>query len=134
MLDTNICIYLSRGSHPTVARRFAAVTRGDAAISSLTLAELSLGLMLAGTGAARETYLLNAVLERAPSLAFDDDAAHAYARLSAATPREARRKNIVDRMIAAHAISRDLTLVTNNEQDFLLYADSGGLRVENWVS
>ena len=134
LLDTNICIYLSRGNHPSVTRRFATTTRGDAAISSLTLAELSLGLMLAGASAARETYLLNAVLERAPSLAFDDDAAHAYARLTAAMAREDRRKNIVDRMIAAHAISRDITLVTNNERDFLVYVNAGGLRVENWVS
>ena len=35
-----------------------------------------------------------------------------------------------DRLIAAHALALDLTLVTNNERDF---ADVPGLRIENWT-
>ena len=74
-----------------------------------------------------------AVLERAPSLPFDDSAARSYARLTARLPAPERRRNVIDRMIAAHAISLDVTLVTNNERDFVAYAEAGGLRVENWV-
>jgi len=43
------------------------------------------------------------------------------------------RKNSFDRMIAAHAISLGITLVTNNAADFALYADAG-LVVENWTT
>ena len=37
----------------------------------------------------------------------------------------------LDRMIAAHAINLDATLVTNNSADF---AEIDGLRLENWVA
>jgi tRNA(fMet)-specific endonuclease VapC len=40
------------------------------------------------------------------------------------------RRASYDRLIAAHALSLDLTLITNNEGDF---ADVPGLRVENWT-
>jgi tRNA(fMet)-specific endonuclease VapC len=42
----------------------------------------------------------------------------------------ARRRDALDRLIAAHAISVEATLVTNDEKGFRGYA---GLKVENWV-
>jgi tRNA(fMet)-specific endonuclease VapC len=41
-----------------------------------------------------------------------------------------RRRDALDRLIAAHALALDATLVTNNEADFAGYP---GLRVDNWV-
>lgn len=56
-------------------------------------------------------------------LPFDKNAADIYTRLPF-------KRAAFDRLIAAHALSLDLTLVTNNESDF---ADVPGLRVENWT-
>lgn len=42
-----------------------------------------------------------------------------------------RRRGAVDRLIAAHAIGLDVTLVTNDLRDF---RDIPGLRAENWAS
>ncbi len=42
-----------------------------------------------------------------------------------------RRRDALDRLIAAHALSLVLILVTNNEADF---KDYPGLKVENWVN
>ncbi|MEN9760121.1 MAG: hypothetical protein RL676_1272, partial [Pseudomonadota bacterium] len=53
----------------------------------------------------------------------------AYGPLRAAN-RE-RNKNALDKLIASHALSLGVTLVTNNEADFRSFA---GLNVENWVS
>lgn len=68
--------------------------------------------------------LLSAFVELVPILPFDDRAAVAYASLPF-------RRARFDRLIAAHALSLGLTLVTNNEADF---ADIPGLRVENWAA
>ena len=54
---------------------------------------------------------------------YDLDAARAYASLSF-------KRASFDRLIAAHALALGLTLVTNNERDFI---DIDGLRTENWM-
>ena len=128
MLDTNLCIYLTRHDPPRVRARFAALNEGDAVMSSVTFAELFLGVELDVGQRTRQLRVLDALSASVVSLPFDDDAARSYARLTASAPD--RKKNILDRMIAAHAIALDVTLVTNNERDFVGYA---GLLVENWV-
>jgi tRNA(fMet)-specific endonuclease VapC len=60
---------------------------------------------------------------------FEVRAAHAYGPLRAAN-RE-RNKDALDKLIASHALSLGVTLVTNNESDFRVY---GGLTVENWIN
>ena len=64
-----------------------------------------------------------------PVLPFDEHAATRYGILAAAV--RDRRRDAMDRLIAAHALSAGLTLVTNNEADF---KDYPGLVVENWAS
>ena len=61
--------------------------------------------------------------ERLPVLPFDRAAAHVYARLPFSRHR-------FDRLIAAHALALDLTLVTANARDF---RDMPDLRVEDWT-
>jgi tRNA(fMet)-specific endonuclease VapC len=63
------------------------------------------------------------------ALPFGEAQAHRYGLLAAAV--KDRRRDALDRLIAAHALSLDLTLVTNNEADFAGYP---GLRVENWLT
>jgi tRNA(fMet)-specific endonuclease VapC len=60
---------------------------------------------------------------------FDVVAATAYGPIRAAT-RE-RKNDQLDKLIAAHAVALDVTLVTNNERDFARYP---GLRIENWLN
>jgi tRNA(fMet)-specific endonuclease VapC len=58
---------------------------------------------------------------------FGRAAAESYARLAGTMP---CRRHSFDRLIAAHALALDMTLVTNNTRHF---ADIPGLRVENWT-
>lgn len=128
MLDTNICIYLMRHHPPEVAERFAMLEYGDVMMSSITLAELRYGVEYHPESRfAAETALL-ALLADVPVLAFDSDAAASYGIVRAAV--RDRKRDALDRLIAAHAISLSVTLVTNNETDF---KDYPGLVIENWA-
>ena len=128
MLDTNICIYLMKHHPPEVAERFAECFVGDVVISAITLAELEHGVTCSGESAARNRAALEAFLEEIPVAPFEMTAARAYGLARYAT-RE-RKRDALDKLIAAHAIALDVALVTNNEADFAAYP---GLRVENWV-
>ena len=129
MLDTNICIYLLNAHPPQVIERFEKTRLGQIVVSVVTYAELRHGIertpmvdQLAATQA------LQRLVERVPVLHFEERAAEAFGVL-AATVRQ-RNRDTMDRLIAAHAVSVGITLVTNNEADF---KDCPGLVVENWA-
>lgn len=127
MLDTNMCIYLMKNQPEQVAERFARCYVGDVVMSAITFAELEYGVTVSENGA-RERRNLAALVEDIPVVSFDARAASAYGPVREAT-RE-RRKDQLDKLIAAHAVALDVTLVTNNERDFGAYP---GLRIENWI-
>lgn len=129
MLDTNICIYLMKHQPPEVAERFAQCFVGDVVISAITLAELEYGVACSGMAETQNRRALDSFLEDVVAAPFESQAAKAYGPVRQAT-RE-RKRDALDKLIAAHAIALDATLVTNNEADFAGYP---GLRVENWVS
>lgn len=129
MLDTNICIYLMRRHPPEVLARLEALFYGDAVLSAITLAELRAGLEMHPETRAHNERALAALLQDLPVMPFSVEAAASYGVLRAAL-RE-RRRDALDRLIAAHAASLSLVLVTNNEADF---RDYPGVLVENWVA
>ncbi len=128
MLDTNICIYLMRRRPPQVVERFQQLTRGDVVISAITLAELRHGVERDPSVKDAAEHALALLLSYIPAVAFDTDASVSYGVLAAAI--RDRRRDALDRLIAAHAASLSLILVTNNEADFQNYP---GLVVENWA-
>ena len=128
MLDTNMCIYLMKNQAEQVAKRFAECFVGDVVMSAITFAELEYGVSVSANRA-RERRNLAALAEDIPVAPFDGAAASAYGPIREAT-RE-RKKDQLDKLIAAHAVSLDVVLVTNNERDFSAYP---GLRVENWLN
>lgn len=129
MLDTNICIYLMKHQPPQVRARFADCFVGDVVISAITLAELEFGVACSGEAQARNQVLMGSLLEDILVAPFEVRAARAYGPLRAAN-RE-RNKDALDKLIAAHALSLEVTLVTNNESDFRGFT---GLAMENWVN
>ncbi|MBY4897938.1 type II toxin-antitoxin system VapC family toxin [Cupriavidus sp. AU9028] len=128
MLDTNMCIYLMKRQPETVAQRFATCQVGDVVISSITYAELQYGATMAANPE-RERQNLASLIADIPVAPFDERAANAYGPIRYAT-RE-RKKDHLDKLIAAHAVALDVVLVTNNERDFVSYP---ALRLENWLS
>lgn len=130
LLDTNICIYLMKHSSPAAYARFEQCFYGDVGISAITLAELQYGIECKSEGRERNERALAHLLQDLAVSDFDGAAAVAYGRLRAGIPRDERRKDALDKLIASHAVSLNAILVTNNESDFLRYP---GVVVENWT-
>ena len=80
--------------------------------------------------AARALRLLENFLRPLRVLEFDSEDAIAYARIREALERKGKPIGPLDTLIAAQAVARGLTLVTNNEREFKRVP---GLRVENWA-
>ena len=129
MLDTNICIYLVRKRPPEALKRLEQQFEGDVVMSSITYAELRAGVEMKSVARTRDDAALRALVARIPVQPFDEAGADAYAIGRKALPE--RKRDTMDRLIAAHAVSLDLVLVTNNEADFRAYS---GITVENWVA
>ena len=129
MLDTNICIYLIKKKPARVMARFDELTVGDVGVSSVTVAELHFGVHKSRyperNRRALEQFLLP--LEIA---AFGDRAAEAYGMVRAALERRGTPIGALDTLIAAHALSLEATLVTNNVSEF---ARVPGLQIDSWV-
>lgn len=127
MLDTNMCIYLMKNQPEQVARRFAECYVGDVVISAITYAELEYAVSISDLHTQRRTDLA-ALIQDIPVAPFDMAAGVAYGPLRYAT--RSSQKDHLDKLIASHAISLGLVLVTNNVRDFVKYP---GLKVENWL-
>lgn len=128
LLDTNICIHLIQRQPQQVLQRLAALRQGQVVMSVVTSAELCAGLEMQSRNRDHDARVLALLTQRIPVLPFAEAAAQAYGVLRAAV-RE-RRRDALDRLIAAHAIAAGAVLVTNNEADF---RDYPGLQWENWV-
>ena len=128
MLDTNMCIYLMKHQPPQVAQRFAQCQVGDVLMSAITRAELEYGVA-ASAAPAQEGIKLASLVQDIQVAPFDSAAALAYGPIRLAT-RESKKDHL-DKLIAAHAVSLGAIVVTNNLSDFAKYP---GLQIENWVT
>lgn len=129
MLDTNICIYATRGRDEELLERFETFYVGDLVMSAITFAELEAGVGRDPARARERARALANLVSHIQPVPFDAPAAACFGRIQAAAAD--RRKGAFDRLIAAHALSLDLTLVTNKLRDF---RDVPGLKIENWAT
>ena len=120
LLDSNICIYVLADAQCRAARRLGACEPGSVVTSAIVYAEVLRGIVDHGA-AAIDQY--NRFFRRIPVVPFDQSAAYVYHSIPF-------KRGKFDRLIAGHALSLGLTLVTNNTEDF---ADVPGLRIENWT-
>jgi tRNA(fMet)-specific endonuclease VapC len=128
MLDTNICIRVLRDRPPGAKARFNAEADG-LCISAVTLAELSLGAAKSDDPLARRRDVAR-FAARLAVLPFDEDAAAHYGDIRADLERWGAVIGPYDLMIAGHARSRGLTVVTGNLKEFRRV---DGLRCEDWL-
>ena len=120
LIDANCCIYLFSGAYPELLNRVQASPQGDIGLSAIVFAELALG---SANGLTPSLAALERLIEQMPLLPFGEAAARSYAALPF-------RRGRFDRLLAGHALSLGLAIITRNERDF---ADIPGLAIENWT-
>jgi tRNA(fMet)-specific endonuclease VapC len=130
MLDTNIIAYLRNNKPEEVRKRFLKLKPGEICISSITYAELFYGICKSSKPEVNRFALLN-FLSAIEILPFDDLAAEEYGRIRFDLKQKGNLIGANDLLIAAHAKSRNIVLVTNNTKEFERVQ---GLRLENWVA
>jgi len=130
MRDTNICIYLIKKKNPRVLSKFNTYAVGEIAISSITVAELQFGIQKSQFSSQNQRALEQFLVPLA-SVSFDDRATSVYGKIRATLERQGIAIGSLDMLIAAHAISLNATLITNNVKEF---SRIEGLKLANWAS
>jgi tRNA(fMet)-specific endonuclease VapC len=128
-LDTNICIYIINKRPAAIITKFAQFEPYEIGISAIVVSELQYGVAKSSRPE-RNQERLKAFLRPFQILPYDEAAAQVYGTIRAALEKSGQPIGREDLLIAAHALSNDLTLVTNNEREFLRVPQ---LKVENWT-
>jgi len=129
LLDTNICIYIIKKKPPEVLQKFSSYPIGEIGLSSITIAELKYGVQKSQQPDRNEK-ALEKFLVPLEIVNFDYNASIAYGKIRAELESKGTPIGPLDNLIAAHALSLNVTLVTNNTREFLRIPD---LKVINWV-
>ena len=129
MLDTNICIYIIKNHPPPVVQKMKQFSPSDLVISSITVCELEYGASKS-VNPERNRQTLLKFLTPFEIRPFDEAAAFHYGEIRTHLERNGAPIGAMDMLIAAHARSVSLSLVTNNVREFERVP---GLRAENWV-
>ena len=128
LLDTNAISDLVRNPAGAIAQRVREHGEAQVCTSIIVAAELRYGA--AKKGSERLTRQLEAVLDAIAILPFESPADEAYGLIRAALEAAGRPIGGNDLLIAAHALSLGLTVVTDNEREFGRIEE---LPVENWL-
>jgi tRNA(fMet)-specific endonuclease VapC len=128
MLDTNIVIYTMKNRPQTVRDAFRR-HYGEMCISSVTYMELVYGAERSGNPE-RNLHEIEGFAARLDVLPYGDSAAAHAGQIRAELASRGMPIGPYDQMIAGHARSMGLVVVTNNTKEF---SRVDGLRLENWV-
>lgn len=128
LLDTNTASYVIKGNIPQVRQRLLKVPMAAVAISVVTEAELRFGV-IRRPEATRLKIAVEEFLLRVSVLAWDSDAAKQYAHVRSVLEQSGEPMGNLDIMIAAHALSTESVLVSNDR----VFRRVKQLKVEDWT-
>lgn len=127
MLDTNTCIFIIKKDE-NVLSHLKKIDFKEICISSITLSELEYGVAKS-MHSEKNQKALDAFVYNFSILPFDRDAAHEYGKIRANLEKIGSPIGGMDMLIASHAKSQKLILVTNNTKEFIRV---NGLNIEDW--
>ncbi len=129
LIDTNICIYMMNKRPAEIIRKFKQFELGEIGISIITVSELQYGVAKS-TYRKKNEVRLEEFLAPFEILTYDQTAARVYGDIRFQLEKRGQPIGPLDLLIAAHAISQDLVLITNNDKEFKRIKK---LKIENWT-
>lgn len=129
LLDTNICIYIIKQQPAEVLKHFLEYQIGDIGISSITLSELRFGVAKS-THREKNAKALDEFIIPLEVVPYDEAAAHVYGDIRATLEKAGTPIGSMDMLIAAHAVSLGIPLITNNTREFLRVPS---LKIIDWT-
>ena len=129
LLDTNICIYIMNRRPIEIIHKFKQFDIGEIGVSTITVSELQYGAVKSKN----RTFNIQRIEEFLSPLeiiSYDNNAAGFYGDIRHNLEKQGETIGPLDLLIAAHALSRNIVLITNNENEFQRVKN---LKVENWV-
>jgi len=129
LIDTNICIYIMNKRPVGVIKKFKQFELGEIGISTITVSELQYGAAKS-TFREKNEVRLEEFLAPLEILTYDQIAARVYGDVRFQLEKRGQTMGPLDLLIAAHAISQNLVLITNNDKEFKRIKK---LKIENWT-
>ncbi len=130
LLDTNICIYIINEKPEKVLRKFEQYTVNEFAISSITHAELQYGIEKSVNKNTNQDALDEFLLPLTILPFHGKRLVTCYGEIRVSLESKGKTIGPLDMLIAAHALSLDLTVISNNIKEF---ARIPNLKCENWI-
>jgi tRNA(fMet)-specific endonuclease VapC len=129
LIDTNICIYIMNNRPVDVIKKFKQFNLGEIGISTITVSELQYGVAKS-THRKENQHRLDEFLSPLEVLTYNEIAARTYGDIRFQLEKHGKPIGPLDLLIAAHALSQNLIIVTNNDKEFKRIKN---LEVENWT-
>ncbi len=130
LLDTNICIFLIKNKFPVLTDKVLSSDCDELCLSSITVAEMEYGASKSKNREKNRQALLTFCMDFNHILDFTVEDTEAYGLIRAYLEKEGRPIGSYDMQIAAQAMTRHLTVVTNNYDEF---ARIPWIEVEDWT-
>jgi tRNA(fMet)-specific endonuclease VapC len=131
LLDTNICIYIINEKPKKILKKFERYPVHEFGISSITHAELQYGVAKGKNKNTNQT-ALDQFLMPLTIIPFRGEKLVAYyGEIRALLESKGKAIGPLDMLIAAHALSMDLTIISNNIKEFSRIPN---LKCENWIT
>ena|SRR5579863_1992195 len=129
LLDTNICIYISKEKPTQVLQKFESLMVGEVGMSTITYGELYYGAEKSHSPK-KSLALLEELIHLIPPIPLSTATSKQYGNIRCHLEKQGKPIGNNDLWIAAHALDLKLILVTNNAKEFQRIP---GLKIENWV-
>ena len=129
LIDTNICIYIMNKRPIEVIHKFKQFDVDEISVSTITVSELQYGVVKSNNRGFNKQRV-EEFLSPFEISAYDEAAANIYGDIRYQLEKSGKTIGPLDLLIAAHALSGNFVLITNNEKEFKRVKN---LKIENWA-